>query len=97
MKRHNLDLTSLVFALVFLVYASLWPLWQLDILDQGDLSWVPASALILIGLLGLTLSIARSRPDRSMGDLATDGPETGNDSRFLFDDTEETVVVDDSR
>lgn len=87
MKRHSLDLTSLVFALVFLVYASLWPLWRLDVLDERDFSWLPATALILIGLLGLSLSIARSRPDRS----------TADDGRTAYDDEETTVLADETQ
>lgn len=61
MRRHELDVVSLVFGLVFAMVALLWPLWRLDLLDEGSLSWIPAVALVVIGLLGVTLSIMRSR------------------------------------
>jgi len=51
----------LVFGLVFAMVALLWPLWRLDVLDGNSLSWLPALALVVIGLLGVTLSITRSR------------------------------------
>lgn len=62
MKRHDTDLVSLVFALVFLLVAAMWPLWTVGVLDTESLRWVPASALVLIGLVGVALSIRRSRP-----------------------------------
>lgn len=62
MKRHDTDLVSLVFALVFLLVAAMWPLWTVGVLDTESLRWVPASALVLIGIVGVTLSILRSRP-----------------------------------
>jgi hypothetical protein len=52
---------SLVFGLVFGMVALLWPLWRLDVLDDSSLSWLPALALVVIGLVGVTLSIMRSR------------------------------------
>ena len=61
MKRHSQDVVSLVFGLVFLLVAGLWVLWRIGTLDRDSVTWVPAAALILIGLIGLTLSIARSR------------------------------------
>lgn len=74
MKRHNPDLVSLVFGLLFVLVASLWPLWRLGALDPETITWIPATALIAIGLLGLTLSVAASRrPDRRP---QTDGSST---------------------
>lgn len=61
MRRHELDVVSLVSGLVFAMVALLWPLWKLDVLDGNSLSWLPALALVVIGLLGVTLSIVRSR------------------------------------
>jgi len=61
-KRHDTDLVSLVFALVFLLVAAMWPLWTVGVLDTESLRWVPASALVVIGIVGVTLSILRSRP-----------------------------------
>lgn len=61
MRRHDLDVVSLVFGLVFGMVALLWPLWRLDVLDDTSVSWLPALALVVIGVLGVTLSIMRSR------------------------------------
>jgi hypothetical protein len=60
-RRHELDVVSLVFGLIFAVVVLVWPLWRADIFDWGQVSWLPALALIAIGLLGVTLSIVRSR------------------------------------
>jgi hypothetical protein len=60
-RRHELDVVSLVFGLLFAMVALLWPLWRLDVLDDSSLSWLPALALVVIGVLGVTLSIMRSR------------------------------------
>jgi hypothetical protein len=68
-RRHELDVVSLVFGLFFAMVAILWPLWQLDVLDNRSLSWMPAVALVVIGLIGVTLSIMRSRtPAEQMHD-----------------------------
>lgn len=61
MRRHELDVVSLVFGLMFGMVALLWPLWKLGALDGDSLSWIPALALVVIGLVGVTLSITRSR------------------------------------
>lgn len=61
MRRHELDVVSLVFGLVFATVAAVWALWRLDVLDSESLSWIPALALVLIGLLGVALSLMRSR------------------------------------
>lgn len=74
MRRHELDVVSLVFGLVFAVLALLWPLWQLDLIDGTNLSWLPALALVVIGMLGVTLSLMRSR--RSVDELERAEDET---------------------
>jgi len=61
MKRHGMDLVSLVFGLIFTLFASLWALWRIGVLDKDSASWLPATALIAIGLLGLGLSITKAR------------------------------------
>lgn len=64
MRRHELDVVSLVFGLLFAAVAVLWPLWELDVLSGADLRWVPPVVLVAIGLVGVTLSIVRSRTPR---------------------------------
>ncbi len=75
MRRHELDVVSLVFGLVFATVALLWPLWRLDLIDGNSLSWIPAVALVAIGLLGGTLSLLRSR--RSADELERAEDEAG--------------------
>lgn len=89
MKRHDTDLVSLVFALVFLLVAALWPLWTVGLLDTESLRWVPASALVLIGIVGVTLSILRSRP------VADDHDLHPVDLAYLSEPTEDTHVDDE--
>jgi hypothetical protein len=79
-RRHDLDVVSLVFGLVFAVVAILWPLWRLDVLGWDEMSWVPAVALIGIGLLGVTLSIARSRRPADELDQYETEPLSGESS-----------------
>lgn len=74
MKRHNPDLVSLVFGLLFVLVASLWALWRLGALDPETISWVPATALIAIGLLGLALSVNASRRPAAREPSRVDSP-----------------------
>ncbi len=90
MKRHDTDLVSLVFALVFLLVAALWPLWTVGVLDTEKLRWVPASALVLIGIVGVTLSILRSRPAAENEHLQP------VDLAYLSKPTEDTHVDNDA-
>ncbi len=90
MKRHDTDLVSLVFALVFLLVAAMWPLWTVGVLDTESLRWVPASALVVIGIVGVTLSILRSRPAAENEHLQP------VDLAYLSTPTEDTHVDNDA-
>lgn len=60
-KRHDLDLTSLVFGSVFVGFALVWLLRTLDLIDF-DQVWLAAPVtLIAAGALGLTLAIRADR------------------------------------
>jgi hypothetical protein len=61
MKRHRLDLLSLVAGLLF---AGLGTAFLLDALDQwsADLTWVPPIVLIVLGLGGVASTIDRHAP-----------------------------------
>jgi hypothetical protein len=64
-KRHETDVTSLVFGLVFLATAAIWPLLRWDVLDVDALPWFAASCLVVIGVIGVGLSVVRgSRAER---------------------------------
>lgn len=86
MKRHDTDLVSLVFALIFGFVAALWPLWRSGVLDPHALSWVPATALIAIGLIGLALSVNASRRP-SPQEPSLPGVPYGSDPAYDLDAT----------
>lgn len=72
MKRHELDVVSLVFGLVFGALASWWGVTRLGNLNLA-IGWPLAAALIVAGLVGLVAALPRrsrtpdeaddSRPD----------------------------------
>ena len=62
MKRHSLDVLSLVFGLIFLGIAASWIVrhnWNLEMPDAG---WYVAGALIVAGLFGIVSTL---RPGRN--------------------------------
>ena len=59
MKRHETDVTSLVFGLIFLAAAAVWPLWRLGAIDADALPWFAATCLVMIGLVGVAVSLVR--------------------------------------
>jgi hypothetical protein len=66
-RRHDTDVTSLVFGLVFVGMAAIWALVQSDLLSLPDLSVVGPAVLVVAGVIGLAATLrgsARSRrPD----------------------------------
>jgi hypothetical protein len=62
-KRHDTDVTSLVFGLIFLATAAVWPLLRLDVFDVDALPWFAASCLVVIGVVGVGLSVTRGGRD----------------------------------
>ena len=71
MKRHDLDLISLIFGLVFSVaagwyFVSRYFNVRLDVPNGG---WFVAAALIVLGLLGVAASLRQNRDEpRSIDD-----------------------------
>ena len=68
MKRHALDITSLIAGLLFTTFGVLFTLDQIDEIDL-DVRWVPAVVLIALGLANLLGSLAR-RGTRDETDLS---------------------------
>lgn len=60
MKRHDIDVVSLVAGLVLLSLALLWPLWRLDAIGLDDFGWFAAVALVSIGVLGVAVSLLKA-------------------------------------
>jgi len=77
MKKHPLDLLSLVFGLVFLLIAGLWVTNRTVDIELPPAGWFVAGALILAGLLGIG-SIVRGvlRGDRTTVDSGNGGADT---------------------
>jgi hypothetical protein len=67
-RRHDLDVTSLVFGLVFLGVAAVWALVQTELISLPDLSVVGPAVLILAGLVGLVATVATSARRRPSPD-----------------------------
>ncbi|WP_166355406.1 hypothetical protein [Phytoactinopolyspora limicola] len=64
MKRHDVDVTSLVFGLFFLGVFIVWSLVQLDIMGLRGLEVAAPVLLVSVGLAGLMASITKLRRDR---------------------------------
>ena len=61
MRRHETDVTSLVFGLVFLGVAALWALVQSDLLSLPDASVVGPVVLVVAGLIGIAVTLRRGK------------------------------------
>jgi hypothetical protein len=64
MKRHNTDVASLVFGLLFLGVSAMWPLVHFDVLGLPGLEVAAPVLLVSVGLAGLVASLGRMRRDR---------------------------------
>jgi hypothetical protein len=74
-RRHDTDVTSLVFGLIFLGLAAIWPLVHHDVIGWPGLGILAPILLIGAGLIGLVASITSSRRRRNAPALeAPSGP-----------------------
>jgi hypothetical protein len=64
MKRHDTDVVSLVFGLLFLGVSAMWPLVHFDVLGLPGLEVAAPVLLVSVGLAGLVASFGRIRRDR---------------------------------
>ena len=64
MKRHDTDVASLVFGLLFLGVSAMWPLVHYDVLGLPGLEVAAPVLLVSVGLAGLVASLGRMRRDR---------------------------------
>jgi hypothetical protein len=58
-RRHETDVTSLVFGLVFLGVAAIWALVQADLLSLPDASVLGPAVLVVAGLAGIAVTLRR--------------------------------------
>ncbi len=78
MRRHDTDVTSLVFGLLLLGVAALWALVQGDLLSLPDASVAGPALLVGAGVIGLAVTLSGSaRRRRREVESAT--PEQGED------------------
>lgn len=61
MRRHETDVMSLVFGLVFLGIAGLWALVRYDVLSLPDASLAGPAVLVAAGLVGVVATVRHSR------------------------------------
>jgi hypothetical protein len=59
MNRHALDALSLVFGSVFLAVVAAWLVTRWVEIDLPSAGWLAASALVLLGVLGLVTTGTR--------------------------------------
>ena len=64
MKRHDVDVVSLVFGLLFVGVSLMWPLVHFDVLGLPGLEVAAPVLLVCVGLAGLMASLGRLRRDR---------------------------------
>lgn len=68
MVKHETDVTSLVFGLLFLGLAGLWALVQYDVLTLPAASVVAPIVLVAAGVAGLLLTLRRGTAGRKPTD-----------------------------
>jgi hypothetical protein len=92
MKRHELDVVSLVFGLLFGAVASWWGVNQLGHLNI-PLGWPLAVALLVAGLAGLIGALPRrNREDHSTDATTTDTVVMTTDTETSATDTDDTAA-----
>lgn len=64
MKRHDTDVVSLVFGLLFLGVSAMWPLVHFDVLGLPGLEVAVPVMLVSVGLAGLVASLGKLRRQR---------------------------------
>jgi hypothetical protein len=62
--RHDTDVTSLVFGLLFLGLVGVWALVESTVVSWPDASRIFPVVLVAVGLVGLVSSLGRSRRSR---------------------------------
>jgi hypothetical protein len=63
-QRHEIDVVSLVFGLLFLGVSAMWPLVHFEVLGLPGLELAAPVLLVSVGLVGLLASFSRLRRGR---------------------------------
>ena len=64
MNRHPFRWDALVFGLFFLAVLGEWAVWEQNLLDQADLAFTAAAALIVLGVVGILATVVSARSSR---------------------------------
>lgn len=59
MRRHPMDVVSLVSALIFLGIVVIWLGWNRGDLSLSDIGWLTPTLLIIAGVAGIAASLRR--------------------------------------
>jgi hypothetical protein len=69
-RRHDTDVTSLVFGLIFVGVVGLWALVASDTMDFPDLSVLGPALLVVAGFIGLAATLGSSARQRARAQQA---------------------------
>jgi hypothetical protein len=86
-QRHPLEITPLVFGLVFLGIVAGWALFEAGVLTGASTVWVLPVVLIAAGALGLVLAAVRPRETTApeYAEAATEPVETTDNEEHRDD------------
>jgi len=75
MRRHRIDVTALVIGLVFAFAVAAWFAYDNGLLDLHELTLGAPVGLIVLGAVGITASLTRTRRESpATGATTTTGP-----------------------
>ncbi|GAA4348116.1 hypothetical protein [Angustibacter luteus] len=75
MRRHDTDVTSLVFGLIFVGVVGLWALVASDTMGLPDLSVLGPAVLVVAGFIGLAATLGKSGKSRGPGQAQAEPAE----------------------
>lgn len=88
MNRHPFRWEGLAFGVFFLAMIGQWAVWERDLLEPPELAYVNATALIVLGAIGILVTVVRSRADHRVAPF-TPTPERDRPDETLTDTTED--------
>lgn len=61
MTRHPFRWDAFIFGLFFMAVLTQWAVWEQDWLNQDDLAYLAAAALIVLGVVGILATVVGNR------------------------------------
>ena len=93
MRRHDTDVTSLVFGLIFVGVVGLWALVASDTMDFPDLSVLGPALLVVAGFIGLAATLGSSAKQRARAQQAQSQQAQSQHAQSQQD--EQTPLIDE--